>query len=85
MKSYRNKPWLSPKVEIRVSRIHGKGMFAVEPLSQSETVAVWGGSYVSRDEAERAKRANPDVRIQQIDDEVFERRIAGLTGPSSTV
>lgn len=77
---YRKEPWLNPKVEVRSSGIHGKGIFAKEPLSQGETVAIWGGNYVSKFEADRAKTSNPDLRIRQIDDDVFEiftRKAAG--------
>jgi uncharacterized protein len=72
VKNYRKKPWLNPKVEIRASRIDGKGMFAKESIAQCEIIAIWGGSYVSKNEAEQAKIDNPDVYIQQIEDDVFE-------------
>jgi len=48
--NYRKEPWLNRKVEIRECEIHGKGMFAKKLLFQAEIVAIWGGSYVSKEE-----------------------------------
>jgi hypothetical protein len=36
------KSWLNPKVEIRPSTIHGKGLFARLPIPKGEVVIVWG-------------------------------------------
>jgi uncharacterized protein len=47
-------------------------MFAKEPIVKGEIVAIWGGNYVSKEEAEQARASNHDVKIQQIDDDVFE-------------
>jgi SET domain-containing protein len=60
------------KVEIRTSSLHGKGMFAVSTISKGEIVAIWGGNYVSKEVAEQARKTNRELRVQQIDDEVFE-------------
>jgi hypothetical protein len=70
MKRYRRRPWLNPKVEIRPSQIHGKGMFANDLIVRGEIVAIWGGNFVTVREAENAKL--PGVLVQQIDDDVFE-------------
>jgi SET domain-containing protein len=71
MKKYRETPWMNPKVEIRPSPIHGRGMFPNAPITKGEVVAIWGGNFVSKDEAEEARKS-PDNRVQQIDDGVFE-------------
>ena len=71
MKKYRREPWINPKVEIRQSLIHGKGIFAIAPFAIGERVVIWGGTFVSKMEAEEAKK-KPDNRVQQIDDNVFE-------------
>lgn len=79
-RAYRDQDWISPKVEIRPSTIHGKGMFAVAALARDEVVAVWGGRFVSRGDAEQARVAGKAV--QQIDEDVFEvfdRDQPGLT------
>jgi uncharacterized protein len=71
-KVYRKNAWISPKVEVRESQIHGKGMFARETISEREIVAIWEGKYNSKKEAHEAKNNNPDLRVQQIEDNVFE-------------
>ena len=71
MKKYRKTPWMNPKLEIRPSPVHGKGIFAKTPMTEGEVVTVWGGNYVTKHEAEEARK-NPDNRIQQIDDDAFE-------------
>ncbi len=70
-KEYRKEPWMNPKVEIRSSPIHGKGMFAKAPIDKGEIVAIWGGNYVSKESAEEATK-NPNNRVQQIVEDVFE-------------
>lgn len=80
MKAYRDQDWISPKVAIRPSGIHGKGMFAGAALARDEVVAVWGGQFVSHADAERAKLAGKAV--QQIDDDVFEVFDRNQPGPS---
>ena len=61
--------WVSPKVEIRASPVHGRGMFAMSPIASGETVVIWGGTFVERGEAERA-RAQGKV-VMQLDDGVY--------------
>lgn len=71
MKNYRENPWLDPRIEIRPSPLHGKGMFAIGPIREGEVVAIWGGKYfVSKDKVEIAKQGGK--KVQQIDDDVFE-------------
>ena len=70
-RQYLREPWLNSKVEIRPSHIHGKGMFATARILQGEIVAIWGGNYVSGEEAEK-KHGKSGKRVQQIDDDVFE-------------
>jgi len=63
--------YLSPKTEVRESKIHGRGLFATADIAKDEIVAVKGGHIVDR-ETLRAKvtpRLGP-VEIQ-IDDDLF--------------
>ncbi len=69
-KEHRKQSWISPKVEVRPSLIHGKGMFAITRIDQSQVVVIWGGNFTNKEEAERAKKAGK--LIQQIGDDVFE-------------
>ncbi len=70
MKEYRKEDWISPKVEIRPSPLHGRGMFAIVPIKKDEVVAVWGGNFVNGAGAAKARLAGR--AIQQIEDDVFE-------------
>ncbi len=40
---YRRTSWLDPRIEVRSSRIEGRGLFAREPIHAGEVVAVMGG------------------------------------------
>lgn len=40
---YRRTSWLDPRIEVRPSRIEGRGLFAREPIRAGEVVAVMGG------------------------------------------
>lgn len=61
--------WISPKVEIRDSELGGKGMFAKEKISAGEKMLVWGGEYVTENEAEKAKTAGK--LVMQWDTDLF--------------
>ncbi len=62
--------WLSPKVEIFDSPIHGKGMRALTGISEGERIVVWSGDcYTDREGAERAKAEGKAT--MQWDDDVF--------------
>lgn len=40
---YRRTSWLDPRIEVRPSRIEGRGLFARDPIHAGEVVAVIGG------------------------------------------
>src|SRR5882724_5917397 len=63
--------YLSPKTEVRESKIHGRGLFATADIAKDEVVAVKGGHIVDRETLRReiAPRLGP-VEIQ-IDDDLF--------------
>ena len=61
--------WLNPKVEIGPSPIHGQGMFATTRVAEGETVVVWGGPLVGKEEADRA-RAEGKV-VMQLEDDLY--------------
>ena len=63
--------FLSPKTEVRESKIHGRGLFAVADIAKDEIVAVKGGHIVDRKTLRDkiAPRLGP-VEIQ-IDDDLF--------------
>jgi hypothetical protein len=49
--------WIDPRIEIRPSPIHGRGMFAVAPINQSEVVTIWGGTLLLTEEELAAANA----------------------------
>lgn len=63
--------YLSPKTEVRESKIHGRGLFAVAAIAKDEIVAVKGGHIVDRKTLREkiTPRLGP-VEIQ-IDDNLF--------------
>jgi len=63
--------YLSPKTEVRESKIHGRGLFATVDIGKDEIVAVKGGHIVDRETLrdEITPRLGP-VEIQ-IDDHLF--------------
>jgi uncharacterized protein len=63
--------YLSPKTEVRESKIHGHGLFAIADIAKDEIVAVKGGHIVDRKtlREEITPRLGP-VEIQ-IDDDLF--------------
>ncbi len=40
--------YLSPKTEVRESKIHGRGLFAIADIAKDEIVAIKGGHIVDR-------------------------------------
>jgi hypothetical protein len=51
-------PWLDPRIEVRPSPIHGRGLFARESFGSGEVALIWGGTVFSEAEVKSGK-ANP--------------------------
>jgi uncharacterized protein len=75
--------WLSPKIEVRASPVHGRGTFAVAEIAAGEIVEVWGQLWQGRltaeytaDAARAELAAQRGMVVMQWDDELFsiERR-----------
>src|SRR5215472_10920775 len=63
--------YLSPKTEVRESKIHGRGLFATADIAKDEIVAVKGGHIVDRKTLrEKITPVFGPVEIQ-IDDDLF--------------
>lgn len=62
------KSYISPKVVIRKSEIHGLGMFAKEKINKGEIVFIKGGHIVSRDELYSSEQISSYLPI---DDDFF--------------
>jgi SET domain-containing protein len=52
-----NLSYLPPKVAVKASPIHGRGLFAVAPISQGEIVAIKGGYIVNRQTLQEVAQA----------------------------
>ncbi len=61
---------LNQKIEIRSSPLKGRGMFAKEHIKSGEIVIIWGGDYVSKWEAMKAKNQEGKV-VMQLDENLF--------------
>src|SRR3989338_6834653 len=61
--------WINPKIEIREALEKGRGMFALEPIEEGEKILIWGGEYVNKNEAEKAKASGK--LVVQWDENLF--------------
>ena len=64
-----HRTWLSPRIEISASPIHGKGMFASSDFRKRETVLIWGDCYTDRAGAMKAREQGKGT--MQWDDDIF--------------
>ncbi len=48
-------PWIDPRVEVRDSPIHGRGMYARESFGSNEIVVIWGGKVFTEAEVKAGK------------------------------
>ncbi|MBI5733119.1 SET domain-containing protein-lysine N-methyltransferase [Candidatus Jorgensenbacteria bacterium] len=61
--------WLNPKIELKESQNRGKGLFAIELIKAGEKILIWGGLYVHKKEAEKAKSEGKFV--MQCDEDLY--------------
>jgi hypothetical protein len=54
-KGYRPTSWVDPRVEVRLSPTHGKGMFAITPIKSGEIVLIWGGTLMTEEDIHAGK------------------------------
>ena len=69
--------YLSPKTEVRESKIHGRGLFATADIAKGEVVAIKGGHIVDRETLRREITPKLGPVEIQIGDDMF---IAPVTG-----
>lgn len=65
-KTCRTTSWYDARVEIRSSRIQGGGMFAREPISAGEIVAIVGGTVMTEDEFQAYVLTTPRYNATQL-------------------
>jgi hypothetical protein len=61
----------SPKTEVRDSKIHGRGLFAIADIAKDEVVAVKDGHIVSREQLREKVTPRLGPAEIQIDDDLF--------------
>jgi uncharacterized protein len=61
----------SPKTEVRASPIHGRGLFAAQPIARGEIVAVKGGYVLTRSQWTALEPALGSAEIQISEDLVI--------------
>jgi hypothetical protein len=64
--------WVNPKLEVRESRIHGRGVFAHDRIRKGERVAIFGGEIMRIDEID-----DLPSRLQEYPMQVEERFVIG--------
>ena len=51
--SYKSESWIDPRLELRASSVHDRGMFARERIHAGEVVIVWGGRLFTASDIEQ--------------------------------
>ena len=72
MSAIHNRPsgaWMSSKICVHGSTIHGKGLQAVQPIAAGETVLIWATGYTDRAGVQAAIQQGKGV--MQWDEDVF--------------
>jgi SET domain-containing protein len=76
-KRYRKESWIDPRIEIKSSPLHGKGMFAVASIRKGEVVVIWGlpKTYKYKEDAEKAaangRAKGKSIIVGQLDEDLF--------------
>jgi hypothetical protein len=69
MISIKEKSWITSKAKISISRLGGRGMFAIADIKEGEKIVVWGGNYVTKHELANIDTTNKQV--MQWDDDLY--------------
>lgn len=56
--------WMHPKLEVRPSKIHGKGVFATKNIKKGKTLAAFGGYVIRINELKKLPKKIQDEGIQ---------------------
>lgn len=74
MRDYLSRSWVDPRLSIGESKIQGRGIIASEDIQAGETLMIWGGQLIDRDEYETTWEKYHNLSVVQID----EQRYLGL-------
>jgi len=50
VRHYQPRDWRDPRLEVRLSLIHGRGLIAGRPIERGEVVIIFGGTLFSRED-----------------------------------
>ncbi len=64
---YRLSTWLEPRLELRTSLIHGKGLIAVRSIKRGDMVIIFGGTLFTKEDIAAGKADNR--MLMQVDEE----------------
>ena len=56
-------PWIDPRIEIRASPLHGRGMFARESFGSGEIALIWGGTIFSEKDIQAGKANRQSITL----------------------
>lgn len=56
--------WISPGIELRDTSKYGKGVFAARPIKKDDTLIIFGGYVLTREEEEQLPESIRDIAIQ---------------------
>lgn len=71
MKTYLPHTWVDPSLYSAPSKIHGLGVFTNRNIKKGETVMIWGGVLINRDEYEDTWEKYRNQSVVQIDEEHY--------------
>ena len=66
---YRDRSWLDPRLALRKSLIHGKGLVATQSFGVDEVVVVFGGTLFSKEDIAAGKANNRT--LMQVDEDLW--------------
>jgi len=66
---YRDRSWLDPRLALRQSSIHGKGLVATQTFRVDEVVIVFGGTLFSKEDVAAGKANNRT--LMQVDEDLW--------------
>jgi uncharacterized protein len=66
VRRYQPRTWLDPRLELKPSLIHGKGLIAVQPIKRGDVVIIFGGTLFAKEDITAGKANNRT--LMQVDE-----------------
>jgi uncharacterized protein len=71
MKVYLPRSWVDPRLKVGASKIQGKGLLATADIYEGETVMIWGGEIIDRQEYETIWPKYHNLSVVQLDQDHY--------------